>query len=490
MMYEDWTYDPDAAAMSMTTGLPAASLFGANGYHFADPSQMTTLTGQNRGGSNAWLWQPTETNTAYNPYQFGGQNNYMTGEVARYLRALGYQGNTPEGGNISADDATALNQFLGQHGLSVQTGTHQVPGYSQNTGIQRIIDANGVPVAVDARNNRYDGNDRLTDLGKAAAIAAGGYYAFGGLPGVGEAAAAGSGAGAGAGSAGLTASLPSSAELLGGLTSSSSLFNPIALAPSLGAGAGLTAGIGAADMGGLSSAGLEASGWAAPISGAQSSAGLGSFGTLGAGAGAPSVTTPGISAADTAGIGLSNTAPLTGVPSTVGGGGLLGSIANSGVGQAVGQVADLVGGGRNLAGIVGGLLGATQGGGSDTSTRQTRTDPRFDPYLYGDTGFLSQLQQQFNATKSGTNADITAGQNMLRDLYTSPAYTQGYQDMRSAGQGLLGRSIAGNPFTMANPPQFGRNSPAMQQSPENPFMGMFAQTQAMPQRGLLNPFGG
>ena len=365
--------------------------------------------------------------------------------------------------------------------------------------IQQLLDPSGGLVATDAYNynNTTKGVNRLGMVG---ALLVGGAAALGGAGGAGGAGAAGAagstgtgtlGAGAsGAGSAGLTASLPSSAELLGGLTSSSSLFNPIALAPSLGAGAGITAGIGAADMGGLSSAGLEASGWAAPISGAQSSAGLGSFGTLGAGAGAPSVTTPGISAADTAGIGLSNTAPLTGVPSTVGGGGLLGSIANSGVGQAVGQVADLVGGGQNLAGIVGGLLGATQGGGSDTSTRQTRTDPRFDPYLYGDNGFLSQLQQQFNATKSGTNADITAGQNMLRDLYTSPAYTQGYQDMRSAGQGLLGRSIAGNPFTMASPPQFGRNSPAMQQSPENPFMGMFAQTQTMPQRGLLNPFGG
>ena len=490
MYLDDGNFDPDAMmGLSAAQTSPLASLFGANGYHYADPSQMQTLTGQNRGGSNAWLWQPAEQNTVYNPYQFGGQNNYMTGEVARYLRALGYQGDAPEGGDISQTDATALNQFLGQHGLSVQTGTHQVPGYSQNTGIQRIIDANGVPVAVDARNNRYDGNDRLTDIGKAAAIAAGGYYALNGLTGIGASAGSGAGA-AGAGSAGLTASLPSSAELLGGLTSSSSLFNPIALAPSLGAGAGLTAGIGAADMGGLSSAGLEASGWAAPISGAQSSAGLGSFGTLGAGAGAPSVTTPGISAADTAGIGLSNTAPLTGVPSTAGGGGLLGSIANSGVGRAVGQVADLVGGGRNLAVIAGGLLGATQGGQSQTATTQSRTEPRFDPYLYGDNGFLSQLQQQFNATKSGTNADITAGQNMLRDLYTSPAYTQGYQDMRSAGQGLLGRSIAGNPFTMASPPQFGRISPAMQQSPENPFMGMFAQTQTMPQRGLLNPFGG
>lgn len=510
MMYEDWTYDPDAAAMSMTTGLPAASLFGANGYHFADPSQMTTLTGQNRGGSNAWLWQPTETNTAYNPYQFGGQNNYMTGEVARYLRALGYQGNTPEGGNISADDATALNQFLGQHGLSVQTGTHQVPGYSQNTGIQRIIDSNGNPVAVDARNNRYDGNDRLTDIGKAAALAAGAYYAFGGIPGLGEATAAGgTGAGAGtstlgagatgAGSAGLTASLPSSAELLGGLSSSSSLFTPMAYAPTLGAGAGLTAGIGAADLGGLSSAGLEASGWAAPISGAQSSAGLGSFGTLGAGATAPSVTTPGIGAADTAGIGLSNTAPLTGVPSTAGAGGLLGSIANSGVGQAVGQVADLVGGGSNLAAIIGGIAGATQGGGNNTATRQTRTDPRFDAYLYGtgpgDTNSLLGAAQQFwQQNRSGLNPTMQAALDMQRSVLQDPAYAQSYTNMRDVGSGLLGRQVAGNPFTMANPPQFGRNAPAMPQAQTNPFMGLFSQTQQQQSQqapegaGLLNPF--
>jgi len=174
MYLDDGNFDPDAMmGLSAAQTSPLASLFGANGYHYAAPSQMQTLTGQNRGGSNAWLWQPAEQNTVYNPYQFGGQNNYMTGEVARYLRALGYQGNTPEGGDIGADDATAINQFLGQHGLSVQTGTHHVPGYSQNTGIQRIIDANGVPVAVDARNNRYDGNDRLTDIGKAAAIAAG-----------------------------------------------------------------------------------------------------------------------------------------------------------------------------------------------------------------------------------------------------------------------------------------------------------------------------
>lgn len=433
---------------------------------------------------------------------YNGPTDAQGGDINQLASILGY---SPEqvqevASGIRGRDNRDLSLSIK---LSEQARSKQMldwlaaQGYSAtgvDTGrewLQYLADPSGNIAASDAYN--YANTNRGVDrLGMLTAIAIGGAAAAGGLGGAGAAGAgsAGAGAGAGAGSAGLTASLPSSAELLGGLTSSSSLFNPIALAPSLGAGAGLTAGIGAADMGGLSSAGLEASGWAAPISGAQSSAGLGSFGTLGAGAGAPSVTTPGISAADTAGIGLSNTAPLTGVPSTAGGGGLLGSIANSGVGQAVGQVADLVGGGQNLAGIVGGLLGATQGGQSQTATTQSRTDPRFDPYLYGDNGFLSQLQQQFNATKSGTNADITAGQNMLRDLYTSPAYTQGYQDMRSAGQGLLGRSIAGNPFTMASPPQFGRNSPAMQQSPENPFMGMFAQTQTMPQRGLLNPFGG
>lgn len=373
MYLDDSNFDPDAMmGLSAAQTSPLASLFGANGYHYADPSQMQTLTGQNRGGSNAWLWQPTEQNTVYNPYQFGGQNNYMTGEVARYLRALGYQGNAPEGGDIGADDATAINQFLGQHGLSVQTGTHHVPGYSQNTGIQRIIDANGVPVAVDARNNRYDGNDRLTDIGKAAAIAAGGYYAFGGLPGMGEVAAAGSGAGAGAGAAG------------------------------------------------AGSAAME--GTLLDLLGAEGMGSLG-FGSSAAGA-------------------------LGGVGQAIGS-----------VSGAIGSAANLVGGGQNLAGIVGGLLGATQGGQSQTATTQSRTDPRFDPYLYGDNGFLSQLQQQFNATKSGTNADITAGQNMLRSLYTSPEYSQGYQDMRTAGQGLLGRGVAGNPFTMASPRSSGATPP-------------------------------
>ena len=326
-------------------------------YHYADPSQLTTLTGQNRGGSNAWLWQPTEQNTKYSDYLFGGQNNYMTGEVARYLQALGYGGNAPQGGEISDQDAQGINAFLSDLGLRVQTGTHQVPGASQHTGIQRIIDANGNPVAVDARNNRYDGNDRLTDLAKAAAVAAGGYYAFGGIPGLGEI--------AGGTSAGMEGSI---FDLLG-----------------------------SKEMGAIGS-------------------GIGSAGTT------------------------------------------LGDIA-SGIGS-------LVGGPKGIGSVVAPILGAIGGAADakkpDTMTQDRKMDPRMDAFVYGtgpgDTNsLLGAAQQWFNQNRSGTNADMTAGMDMLRSLYTSPQYQQGYNNMRNVGQGLMNITPAGNPFTqgLLQTPQMG-----------------------------------
>jgi hypothetical protein len=343
----------------------------------ADPSQMTTITGQNRGGSNAWLWQPTEQNTNYQAYNFGGENNYMTGEVAKYLKALGYSGNLASGGNISDQDAQAVNAFLQDRGLSVQTGTHQVPGASQHTGIQRIIDANGVPVAVDARNNRYDGNDRLTDVAKAGALAAAAYGAYGLLGG-------GSGAGAATGATGTGAGMGAGSVVM---TPMGPTFIPAA------AGGSAIGATGAA------------------IGGAASS-------MLGGAAGA----------------------------------GLLGQLANSGVGKAVGSVADMVGGGKNLAGIVGGIAGAMDGGKDTTATTQSQIDPRMAQYLYGSgygdkNSMLGAAQDWWKNNQSGMNANMTQGLDMLKSLYTSPEYSQGYTQMRDVGQGLLGRPIAGNPFT-------------------------------------------
>lgn len=381
----------------------------------ADPNQMTTITGQNKGGSNAWLWQPTEQNTKYQDYQFGGQNNYLTGEVAKYLKALGYSGATPEGGNISDQDAQAINQFLQERGLSVQTGTHQLEGASQHTGIQRIIDANGNPLAVDARNNRYDGNDRFTDIAKAGALAAAAYGVSGMLGGT---------AGAGA-------------------------------APAAGAGVAPAAG-GVESLMGSAAFGAAPEGLSV-IPGALGSIGAASptaYGALGGLAGGSAAFT------------------LPAVAAT--GGGLLAGLggigkAIGGVGSAIGGIANAVGGAGNLAGIVGGIAGAMDGGKDQTATTSQQIDPRMAQYIYG-TGYgdknslLGAAQDWFKNNQSGMNANMQAGVNQMASLYSSPQYAAGYNQMRDVGQGLLGRTIAGNPFTQggllgAVPAQQGTPSP-------------------------------
>jgi hypothetical protein len=380
----------------------------------ADPSQMTTITGQNRGGSNAWLWQPTEQNTKYQAYNFGGENNYMTGEVAKYLKALGYSGNLASGGNISDADAQAVNAFLQDRGLSVQTGTHQVPGASQHTGIQRIIDANGVPVAVDARNNRYDGNDRLTDVAKAGALAAAAYGAYGLLGG-------GSGAGAATGATGTGA----------------------------GAGAGAAAGAG------------ELTTLANGVTFGAPGAGSAAFALPGAAASGGSVLSlgaPTVGFGGAAGLGgLAGGSAAFALPAATGGGGLLASLGTAGkvlgnVGSAIGGLSSAVGGAGNLAALAGGVLGATQGGKDTTATTTNQIDPRMAQYLYGSgygdkQSLLGAAQDWWKNNQSGMNANMTQGLDMLKSLYTSPGYSQGYTQMRDVGQGLLGRPIAGNPFT-------------------------------------------
>lgn len=372
-----------ASAPAAATPAQQAAVQQAIQKILADPNQMTTITGQNKGGANAWLWQPTEKNTRYQDYVFGGQNNYLTGEVAKYLKALGYSGATPEGGNISDQDAQAINQFLQERGLSVQTGTHQLEGASQHTGIQRIIDANGNPLAVDARNNRYDGNDRLTDIAKAGALAGAAYGVSG---------------------------------LLGGTAGA---------APGAAASVAPAAGEGIAYL-------------SPTLTGA-----------------APVVTTAAIPTGLTAG--MTGGSALSMLPALGAGGGILSAMggigsAIGGVGSALGAASKAVGGAGTLAALAGGVLGATQGGKDQTSTTSQQIDPRMAQYVYGSgygdkNSVLGAAQDWFQNNKSGMNANMQAGVNQMAALYGSPAYSAGYNQMRDVGQGLLGRQIAGNPFT-------------------------------------------
>ena len=67
---------------------------------------------------------------------------------------------------------------------------------------------------------------------------------------------------------------------------------------------------------------------------------------------------------------------------------------------------------------------------------------------YGDTNsMLGAAQDWFKNNRTGMNADMRTGLDQLRSLYTSPGYSQGYTQMRDVGSGLLGRQVAGNPFT-------------------------------------------
>ena len=115
-------------------------------------------------------------------------------------------------------------------------------------------------------------------------------------------------------------------------------------------------------------------------------------------------------------------------------------------------VKNAVGGGQNLAGLIGAGLGATQGGGTNTATSQSKMDPRMDQYVYG-SGFgdpnsiMGGGYGLWQQNKSGINPTMQQGLDMQRAALTDPAYGDAFTQMRNLGQGLMGAPIAGNPFT-------------------------------------------
>jgi hypothetical protein len=109
--------------------------------------------------------------------------------------------------------------------------------------------------------------------------------------------------------------------------------------------------------------------------------------------------------------------------------------------------------GAAISTIGGGLLGS-QGTTTSQSTQKTMPD-YLKPYLTGADGTggllgdVSKLYQQQSAA-GGLNPLQKAGIEAQRQFLTSPQYTAGYDQMRQQGMDLLGRPIAGNPFTSGN----------------------------------------
>ena len=110
------------------------------------------------------------------------------------------------------------------------------------------------------------------------------------------------------------------------------------------------------------------------------------------------------------------------------------------------------------ASIIGGLLGGKKGA-TDQSTSNTKSmDPTVRQWYFGSDGnggLLGDLNNWYQANKTGINPDMQAGLDHMRSVYQSPLATQGYERMGNAGYDLMGRGVAGNPFVTGQMPNFG-----------------------------------
>lgn len=111
-----------------------------------------------------------------------------------------------------------------------------------------------------------------------------------------------------------------------------------------------------------------------------------------------------------------------------------------------------------------GAIGGAQPSAGETVTRESKTDPRIDKFLYDQ--YLPQLSEWYQANKT-PNANQRAGWDKQLGLLNDPALSQQLGSMRSNAFGMMGAPVAGNPFS--------NGQATLNQQPWQP----------MPRRGLL-----
>lgn len=231
------------------------------------------------------------------------------------------------------------------------------------------------------------------------------------------------GLGLGAGSLG--AGLGGAAASAGG----GSLLDAAAVDAMVGAGSLAPEGIGALIPGGATLGGGGALTGGALTTGAAGSLLGGGIGTLPAdpfgGAAVPAIAPETLS---TAGLEPLSLTPI-GTGSGLTGGGLL-----SGLGSL-----------KSLAPVAGAIAGSQKSGGG-TTTAQSKTDPRIDPYLYGDQGILRSAADWFAANRSGVNPAMQQGWDMQLGLLRDPALMSQLGQLRSGGLGMVNAPVAGNGY--------------------------------------------
>lgn len=354
-----------------------------------------------------------------------------------------FRGRGPTFANVQTANPELLN-WLANNGLSIQSAATS-PDREGGMFYSQLVGKDGTSLLQDQWEDKTHWTDRylpnialagiagmagagLLGLGQAGAGAAAGAAEAGAAGATGLGAAEAGAAGIGTLGAGGTSMIPIGASMSPGALGITALGPAVgtgaelaalsAALPSLGGSAGAGAALGSADKAAM----FGGEGYGAGMTGAQTGAYdsvLGATGSKGL--------------ADIAGT-------AAGIPGA------------SSIGNLLGNVASAVGGGGNLASIIGGALGAADSGKSNTATTQSQIDPRMQQYLYGSgygdpNSLLGAAQAQFKANPSGINPTMQQGLDMSRAALSDPAYSQSFQQMRSVGNGLLGGQVAGNPFT-------------------------------------------
>lgn len=247
------------------------------------------------------------------------------------------------------------------------------------------------------------------------------------IAGAGAAGAGGAGAGAGAAGAGAGAGSLTSAQLAAALEASG-----------IGAGAGVAeagaAMTAAGSAGGASLFNAAADSQMANLAlGSDALAGYGAAGTGGvfaspiAGEAATAAASAGTAAAPAA------TTAATTAPTA----------------SQLSQITSLLKTGMSIPAVLATVMGAGAGAKGQEATAKTQIDPRLDNYYFGENGLLPSVDKTFKEqfAQGGLNDVQREGMNQQLSLLRDPGRNKGYQDISNTGAGLLGRPVAGNPFT-------------------------------------------
>jgi hypothetical protein len=211
----------------------------------------------------------------------------------------------------------------------------------------------------------------------------------------------------------------------------------------LGGGGALLGGAGYAAPAVFSGTGTALGGALGGAAAGLGGAGLGTAGQLlggGIGSSIPAGSAIGLGEIGAGSAGASASAALAGGASAGAGAG--GGLLNTLTGALPAGALDVL----KAGGLIGGAIAGSKETPGDVTTQQSKTDPRVDPYIYGDNGVLKQAQDWYTANKSGVNPNMQAGWDARLGLLSDSALQAQIAKIKAGSQGLLSAPIAGNPW--------------------------------------------